>query len=230
MLDTFVKHANETSFVWLDIKKPRTWASKGTSIKQLQQMIQTKLEPVGIRVLYDFSSKDTTLRELDTLMQSLSANEATSVGSRAEDVQRIFDSVDSDTISVQQKVMDYGMSSLEAPYVMDCDWPRDSWNLIYPTGVCYELHQGTKLLRDRQPRKSKVGKVFGWTIKAQDAGSTNVEKLLRFSKVDGLMYGEATYDYRDHPDNRVAIGLIKDWLHQHPKRIVGLKSPISLGD
>jgi hypothetical protein len=215
MLDTFAEHANETNFVWFDIKKPKTWASKGTSIEKLQKMVQEKLEPAGIRALYGFSMKDTGLKEFDKLARSLSGNEAISINGRNGAVGRTFDSVSSDKLSVKQKVMDYGISFLGLPYVMDCDWPRDKEDVFYPTGVCYELYQGAKLLRDRQPRKPKVGMNFGWTIRADDEGTDRVDKLLGFAKADGLIYGEATYDYRDHPDIRVAIGLIKSWLDQH---------------
>ncbi|OQE46843.1 hypothetical protein PENCOP_c001G02505 [Penicillium coprophilum] len=215
MLDTFAQHANETNFVWFDIKKPNTWASKGTSIEKLQRMVQEKLEPVGIRALYGFSMKDTGLEEFDKLAKSLSGNEAISIGGRNGPVGRTFDSVSSDKLSVKQKVMDYGISFLNLPYAMDCDWPRDKEDVIYPTGVCYELYQGAKLLRDRQPRKPKVGMTFGWTIRANDEGTNRVDKLLGFAKADGLIYGEATHDYRDSPDIRVAIGLIQSWLDQH---------------
>lgn len=214
MLDTFAEHANETSFVWFDIKNPRTWASKGTSIEELQKMAQEKLEPARIRALYGFSMKDTGLEEFDKLAGSLSGNEAISVNGRHREVGRTFDSISSYKLSVKQKVMDYGISFLGWPYMMDCDRPRDIVDGI-PTGVCYELYQGAKLLRDRQPRKPKVGMTLGWTIRTEDKGTDHVDKLLGFAKADGLIYGKATLDYQDHPDIRVAIGLIKSWLDEH---------------
>lgn len=164
-------------------------------------MVRETLEPAGIRALYGFSMRDTAFGEFDKLAKSLSDNEAISISS--------------DKLSVKQKVMDYGISFLGWSYVMDCDWPRDNVDKIYPTGVCYELYQGAKLLRDRQPRKPKVGITSGWTVRAEDEGTSRVDKLLGFAKADGLIYGKATWNYQDHPDMRTAIGLIKSWLDQH---------------
>lgn len=44
-------------------------------------------------------------------------------------------------------------------------------------------------------------------------------------KADGLIYGEATYDYRDVSDNRAATQQLKDWVKSDSKthRVAGLQ-------
>lgn len=231
MMETFASHrqaGSAVTFLWLDIKKPAEWPSRcgpGCSIADLQKMAQRILEPVGVRVLYGFSLPDTEMAEAEALSWSLSANEAISIGGRADAVWERFYWLDQvSPLSVQQRVMDYGMSILEAPFVMSCDWSNHR-GIPYPTGVCYELKQGANL-RDRSGRrKPRFGKVFGWTIRGENRGSGYVETLMGTAKVDGLIYGEATYDYRDHPDNRAAIQQVKDWVYDNSNthRVAGLQ-------
>ena len=218
MFDRVVELRNtgsNLSFVWLDIKKPGTWSGGDTecSIRNLQRMARDTLGQVGVAVMYGFSQRDTALPAFTSLAKSLNRNEAIDINGRASAVKNIFTSAEIKTVPAKQRVMDFGVSFLNLPKAMDCDYPSKLHSF---GGICYELHKAARL-RDRQePRKPILGKVFGWTLRVQDK-MTTVEKLLGFAKADGLIYGEATHDYRNHKDNRAAIQRIKDWLQKNHK-------------
>lgn len=186
------------AFVWLDIKNPDSCGTLWPcSMEGLRELVRRTLEPAGVRALYGFFESENS-HGYKVIRDSLNTNEAICLSGPAGKVLDLYNTT-AKGIPAKQRIMDYGGTQLGKGF----------GNCQRKVGTCSELRRGSE---DRD--RGELGKVFGWTSGEGDTGL--VSKLLGESRVDGIIYGFQSAEYKDEFGPRAASQDIIDFVNSHP--------------
>ncbi|KAJ6442474.1 hypothetical protein O9K51_03649 [Purpureocillium lavendulum] len=201
------RRANKSvAFVWLDLKNPDQCGTESElcNIESLINLARNSLEPVGVKVLWGFSSSDVDKRAFNVIRDNLNRNEAIGIdglgGGTVDDAKAVFDK--GAFIEVRQRVWTKG---LFWPHIMFGSCEDD--DIGKGRQICSQIRQGVE--------SKAFGKVFAWTIGQHNVQEAN--KLL-FAGVDGLIYGPPMSDYSNTEQTKAAIRIITDWIGANPDK------------
>ncbi|KAF7180045.1 hypothetical protein CNMCM7691_009211 [Aspergillus felis] len=192
------RNGKTINFVWLDLKKPDEYSAGENAIEGLRDLSRIYLQGSGVRVLYGFSRSHMNGRAFGVIRDTLNSLEAVSINDKAANVHNAFQRRGT-TIKNEKRVADYGYFWLGFEFG-DC-----SESDYY---TCTELRKAGRM-RD----EGKLGKVFGWTLAADQANLANA--LLGTARVDGLIYGFKASAYKDHKDTRAPLKDIQNWVQRN---------------
>ena len=184
-------------WVWLDIKTP-DWCEvddpdwEVCSLKGLMRIAREKLSPVGVRVLYGFSTNQG--KAIQYVKENLATDEAInwdgSPGTGVEVTSNEFTE-----LSQQHKVGSFGDDHLDTNFG-GCTEGKGSLK------SCAELKYGVQ--------SNFWGAVFGWTITSGQ--SDYVKKMFGDAKVSGSIYGSAGDIYGDNDVTKAAAKAVLDYI------------------
>ncbi|RDA94975.1 hypothetical protein CP533_0102 [Ophiocordyceps camponoti-saundersi (nom. inval.)] len=202
------------SWVWFDLKNPDECGAEDAScnIEALRKLARETLEPVGVKVLWDFIGPDAKGRAFGVIRDDLNENEALGIdglgsdllglnGITADDAKSIMEG--GKPINLSQRVWTKGWA-LPNLKIGSCE---DEAAMSSSNDICPQV---------RQAIKSKAfGKVFGWTVTKSNTQEAN--SLMEVG-VDGLIYGFMATNYADDDESRAALKIVTDWLGAHKDR------------
>ncbi|UNI18399.1 Sphingomyelin phosphodiesterase D [Purpureocillium takamizusanense] len=193
------RHGKGVIFVWFDIKNPDycDLQQPGCGIKALQELARNILQPAGVRVLYGFSGKDIHKGGYRYVRDSLNDNEAIGIDGKLNDaLERI-------KYGPPRQVFSKGLFN-------------NNFFFRLAFGNCRDDNKTCSQLRKAVESK-KFKHVFGWTL---SQGQQRIaHELLGIAGVDGIIYGHVMSHYSDSNNARATLGLLTDWLKNHPERL-----------
>ncbi|WP_282801199.1 hypothetical protein [Secundilactobacillus kimchicus] len=176
-------------FVWLDIKTP-VYVKDQTSpasLTGLQKVAQSLLESHNVYVQFGFTSKDAQKFDIiHNLMNSVTDKESIDLWGDTNQALSVFETY-APQLPAKQRSIDNGL-------------------FFIPFGFEYRLKQ---LEEARQAvQQGKIGRTYSWTVTCGQEKYVN--SLLDNARVDGIIYGNPAFRYRDTSANIKTLNSIID--------------------